>query len=386
MIKLLIRFFIPNSEQTDAPEVREKYGILSGIVGIFFNILLFFLKFFAGLLSGAISIIADAFNNLSDAGSSIITMIGFRISTQEADSDHPFGHGRSEYIAGLIVSIIILIMAFELIHSSFMKILHPEPVSFTPIVLLILAISILVKLYMYCYNTYISKKIASAALRATATDSFSDCLATSAVLLAMLVSHFLSVNIDGYCGILVGLFILWGGIQAARDTISPLLGQAPDPKFIQNIKSIVAQYPEVLGTHDLIVHDYGPGRRMISLHAEVPAKGDILKLHDTIDNIERRLQKELCCSAVIHMDPIMNDDAETLECQELVKGILAEIDASLTLHDFRIVKGPTHTNLIFDLVVPYQTPYSMDALKDAIKKKLQEKNAQYFAVIQIDHP
>lgn len=386
MIKLLIRFFIPNSEQTDAPEVREKYGILSGIVGIFFNILLFSLKFFAGLLSGAISIIADAFNNLSDAGSSIITMIGFRISTQEADSDHPFGHGRSEYIAGLIVSIIILIMAFELIHSSFMKILHPEPVSFTPIVLLILAISILVKLYMYCYNTYISKKIASAALRATATDSFSDCLATSAVLLAMLVSHFLSVNIDGYCGILVGLFILWGGIQAARDTISPLLGQAPDPKFIQNIKSIVAQYPEVLGTHDLIVHDYGPGRRMISLHAEVPAKGDILKLHDTIDNIERRLQKELCCSAVIHMDPIMNDDAETLECQELVKGILAEIDASLTLHDFRIVKGPTHTNLIFDLVVPYQTPYSIDALKDAVKKKLQEKNAQYFAVIQIDHP
>ena len=386
MIKLLIRFFIQNSEQTDVPEVREKYGILSGIVGIFFNILLFSLKFLAGLLSGAISIIADAFNNLSDAGSSIITMIGFRISTQEADSDHPFGHGRSEYIAGLIVSIIILIMAFELIHSSFMKILHPEPVSFTPIVLLILAISILVKLYMYCYNTYISKKIASAALRATATDSFSDCLATSAVLLAMLVSHFLSVNIDGYCGILVGLFILWGGIQAARDTISPLLGQAPDPKFIQNIKSIVAQYPEVLGTHDLIVHDYGPGRRMISLHAEVPAKGDILKLHDTIDNIERRLQKELCCSAVIHMDPIMNDDAETLECQALVKGILAEIDASLTLHDFRIVKGPTHTNLIFDLVVPYQTPYSMDALKDAIKKKLQEKNAQYFAVIQIDHP
>lgn len=386
MIKLLIRFFIQNSEQTDVPEVREKYGILSGIVGIFFNILLFSMKFLAGLLSGAISIIADAFNNLSDAGSSIITMIGFRISTQEADSDHPFGHGRSEYIAGLIVSIIILIMAFELIHSSFMKILHPEPVSFTPIVLLILAVSILVKLYMYCYNTYISKKIASTALRATATDSFSDCLATSAVLLAMLVSHFLSVNIDGYCGILVGLFILWGGIQAARDTISPLLGQAPDPKFIQNIKSIVAQYPEVLGTHDLIVHDYGPGRRMISLHAEVPAKGDILKLHDTIDNIERRLQKELCCSAVIHMDPIMNDDAETLECQELVKGILAEIDPALSLHDFRIVKGPTHTNLIFDLVVPYQTPYSMDALKDAVKKKLQEKNAQYFAVIQIDHP
>lgn len=386
MIKLLIRFFIQNSEQTDVPEVREKYGILSGIVGIFFNILLFSLKFLAGLLSGAISIIADAFNNLSDAGSSIITMIGFRISTQEADSDHPFGHGRSEYIAGLIVSIIILIMAFELIHSSFMKILHPEPVSFTPIVLLILAVSILVKLYMYCYNTYISKKITSTALRATATDSFSDCLATSAVLLAMLVSHFLSVNIDGYCGILVGLFILWGGIQAARDTISPLLGQAPDPKFIQNIKSIVAQYPEVLGTHDLIVHDYGPGRRMISLHAEVPAKGDILKLHDTIDNIERRLQKELCCSAVIHMDPIMNDDAETLECQELVKGILAEIDPALSLHDFRIVKGPTHTNLIFDLVVPYQTPYSIDALKDAVKRKLQEKNAQYFAVIQIDHP
>ena len=276
-------------------------------------------------------------------------------------------------------------MAVELIRSSVSKILHPENVTCTPLVLVILIGSILVKLYMYCYNKTLSKKIDSAALRATATDSFSDCLATSAVLIATVISHFTGLHIDGWCGILVGILILHGGIEAAKDTISPLMGQAPDPTFIKKIKNIVGEYSLVLGIHDLIVHDYGPGRRMISLHAEVPAKGNILEMHDTIDNLEKRLQQELRCSAVIHMDPVMNDDLETTECQAIVTGILQEIDTNLTLHDFRIVKGTTHTNLIFDVVVPYHSSYTKEGLKETIENRLKESNHLYYVVIQIDH-
>ncbi len=386
MITLLIHILIPDRENTDSPAVRRKYGVVSGGFGIFLNILLFASKFAAGLFSGSISIIADAFNNLSDAGSSIITMIGFQIAAQEADPDHPFGHGRSEYISGLIVSIIILVMAVELIRSSVSKIIHPQPVAFTPIILTTLILSILVKLYMYCYNKSLSEKIGSAALRATATDSFSDCLATGTVLIAAIISQLSGYQIDGWCGILVGILILHGGYDAAKDTISPLLGQAPDPEFIKRITRIVTEYDEVLGVHDLIVHDYGPGRRMISLHAEVPAKGDILILHDTIDNIEKRLQQELRCSAVIHMDPVMNDDAETVACKAMAADVLSQIDAALTLHDFRMVKGTTHTNLIFDVVVPYHTNYTAEQLKERIETRLQEIDPAYFAVIQIDHP
>ena len=386
MITLLAHFLIPDRENTDSPAVRRKYGVVSGGFGIFLNILLFASKFAAGLFSGSISVIADAFNNLSDAGSSIITMIGFQIAAQEADPDHPFGHGRSEYISGLIVSIIILVMAVELIRSSVSKIIHPEPVAFTPIILITLVFSILVKLYMYCYNKSLSEKIASAALRATATDSFSDCLATGTVLAAAVISQLSGCQIDGWCGILVGILILHGGYDAAKDTISPLLGQAPDPEFIRRITRIVTEYDEVLGIHDLIVHDYGPGRRMISLHAEVPAKGNILALHDTIDNIEKRLQRELRCSAVIHMDPVMNDDAETMACKTMAADVLSQIDAALTLHDFRMVKGTTHTNLIFDVVVPYHTDYTVEQLKEGIETRLREIDPAYCAVIQIDHP
>jgi len=385
MITLLTKLFIKDSENIQSPEIRHKYGLMSGALGILLNILLFCAKLAAGLIGGSISIIADAFNNLSDAGSSVITLIGFRISSQEADSDHPFGHGRSEYISGLIVSIIILIMAVELIRSSVSKILHPEEVFCTPTILVILVCSILVKLYMYRYNMALSEKIGSAALRATAADSFSDCLATSAVLITTVISQLSGLNIDGWCGILVGILILHGGIDAARDTISPLMGQAPDPAFIQKIKEIVKEYDLILGIHDLIVHDYGPGRRMISLHAEVPAKEDILEMHDTIDNLEKRLQRELRCSAVIHMDPVMNDDAETLECRSIVTDILHDIEPCLTLHDFRIVKGTTHTNLIFDVVVPYQSPHTADELKEIIESRLPESNQQYYVVIQVDH-
>ena len=386
MVTLLIRLFIPDYENTDNPQVRQKYGILSGGVGICLNILLFCFKLMSGILSNSIAIIADAFNNLSDAGSAIITLVGFRISGQEADSDHPFGHGRSEYISGLIVSVIILFMALELIRSSVDKILHPQPILFTPVVLAILVASILVKLYMYAYNKILGRRISSAALQATAADSLSDSLSTFLVLAAGVVSALSGYLIDGYCGILVGVLILIGGVQTAKDTISPLLGQAPDPEFIDRIHHIVEQYDAVLDIHDLIVHDYGPGRRMISLHAEVPAKGDILALHDTIDNIEKHLQHELHCSAVIHMDPVMNDDAETNRCKALVSDILKEIDPALSLHDFRMVKGPTHTNLIFDVVVPYKTAYSIESLKQTVERQLKKINPNYYSVIEIDRP
>lgn len=343
MVQLLARYFIKNYEQTESPSVRQSYGVLCGSVGIGFNILLFIGKFLAGLISNSIAITADAFNNLSDAGSSLITLIGFKMAGQKPDTEHPFGHGRIEYLTGLLVSLLILLMGVELIKSSVSKILHPEATECTPVVAGILIVSILVKLYMYLYNRSTGRKIDSAAMMATAADSLSDMLSTSVVLIATLIGKFTGLQIDGWCGLLVGIFILYAGFSAAKDTISPLLGQPPQKEFVEKIESIVQSYPQVLGIHDLIVHDYGPGRVMISLHAEVPASGDMLHLHDTIDNIERQLHRELHCDAVIHMDPVMNDDEETQELKKQVTCCLHELDKSLNLHDFRIVKGPTHT-------------------------------------------
>ena len=273
MVTLLSRIFIKNREETTDPIVRQAYGMLCGSVGILLNILLFIGKFLAGTISNSIAITADAFNNLSDAGSSIITLLGFKLAGQKPDSDHPFGHGRLEYISGLLVSVVILIMAYELIKDSVIKIFHPEALNYSPLILVILLASILVKCYMAYYNRKIGGQIDSAAMKATATDSMSDTLATTVVLIATLISHFSGFAIDGYCGVLVGLFILFAGINAAKDTISPLLGQAPDPEFVQQINDIVMSYEGVLGIHDLIVHNYGPGRVLISLHAEVPSDG-----------------------------------------------------------------------------------------------------------------
>ena len=384
MITFLSRLLIRNPQDVKNPAVRQAYGTLCGAAGIVFNLLLFLGKAAAGLLSRSISITADAFNNLSDAGSSIITLIGFRMSGQEPDPDHPFGHGRIEYLAGLIVSGLILLMAAELIKSSVSKILHPGELTFSPLIVVILAASILVKFYMYLYNRRIAAAIDSAAMKATATDSLSDSVATFAVLAATLTDHFTGLHIDGWCGVLVGLFICRAGISAARDTINPLLGQPPEPEFVDQIRRIVLSHPDVLGMHDLIVHNYGPGRVMISLHAEVSARGDILRLHDTIDNIERELQTQLRCSAVIHMDPIENDDEETKKQKKAVLDILSEIDPKLTMHDFRIVQGPTHTNLIFDVLVPYGFSIGDARLKAEIESQIRKKNPEYYAVINID--
>lgn len=384
MFQLLSKLFIKNHEDYTDPKVRQSYGILAGAVGILLNFLLFAAKALAGLLSHSIAITADAFNNLSDAGSSVITLIGFRLSGQEADSDHPYGHGRIEYLSGLVVAAIILLMGVELIKSSFSKILHPELPDFSPVIVFILTLSILIKLYMYMYNHRISVRIDSAAMKATAADSLNDCIATAAVLASSLIGHFTGVSIDGWCGLIVGIFILRAGIEAAKDTIDPLLGKAPDPAFVAHIRSIVLSHPEVLDVHDLLVHDYGPGRMMISLHAEVPAEGDFLKLHDIIDNIERELQTTLSCSAVIHMDPVLTKDSETSRLHEIVSSLAKQLDPSVSVHDLRLVKGPTHTNVIFDVAVPFQFRMDAPEIRAYFSEKIRLLDGSYFCVVNID--
>lgn len=384
MVSLLARLLIKNHEDASSQKVRQAYGILCGSVGIALNLLLFAGKFLAGFLSHSIAVTADAFNNLSDAGSSLITLVGFKMAGQKPDPHHPFGHGRIEYISGLMVSMAILIMAFELIRSSVEKILHPQPVDFSPLPIAILAVSIAVKLYMAYYNKNISKKIDSAAMKATATDSLSDTLATAAVLLSMVLGHVTGLKADGYCGVLVGLFIFYAGYGAAKDTISPLLGQPPNPDFVKNVETIVMSYDHVLGIHDMIVHDYGPGRVMLSLHAEVPADGNLIILHDMIDNIEHRLRHELHCEAVIHMDPVITDDAQTNHIRQEVAELLKASYPEVRFHDFRVVEGPTHTNIIFDIVVPFDYQNTDEEITAFLENEIRKLDSAYYAVIQVD--
>lgn len=386
MITLLAKIVIKDYENTKSQKVRQAYGMLCGGVGIALNIFLFLVKFLAGLFSGSIAITADAFNNLSDAGSSVITLVGFKMAGQKPDSNHPFGHGRIEYISGFLVSVIILIMAFELLKSSVGKIVNPSVVEAGPLIYGILVVSILVKLYMYCYNRAVGKKIDSATMDATAKDSLSDSAATLVVLATTVLAQLTGVQIDGYCGAVVALFVFWAGFGAAKDTIGPLLGQPPEPEFVKRIEEIVKEYKDrgVLGIHDLVVHNYGPGRVMLSVHVEVPADDDILVLHDMIDLIEHRLAKELNCSAVIHMDPVCIDDEKTAEMKEKVAGIISRMPGSVKFHDFRIVQGPTHTNLIFDVEVPFDYPMGDSEVVTYLEEKIQEMDESCFAVIEVD--
>ncbi len=384
MVGLLSRFFVPNLQDVQNPRTRQAYGVLCGIVGIVLNLLLFAGKFLAGIISGSIAITADAFNNLSDAGSSVITLIGFRLAGQDPDSDHPFGHGRMEYVSGLIVAMLILLVAVELLQGAVEKIFYPVMPAFSWLVLAILLVSVFVKGYMALYNHKIGKKIDSAAMRATATDSLSDAIATTVVLICTVISHFTGFVIDSYCGLAVSLFIFYAGIQAAKDTINPLLGQAPDPAFVEQIRQLVLAEEEIIGIHDLIVHNYGPGRILISLHAEVPADGDILVLHDKIDLIEHKLRDTLHCSAVIHMDPVCENDEQTSRLKEDVQAYLTQLDGALTLHDFRLVKGPSHTNVIFDVVVPFGFSMSDRELTKAISAHIRQINPNYYTVIEVD--
>ena len=385
MIELLARWFIPHRDNTADGAVRRAYGTLCGAVGIGLNVLLFMGKFFAGQLSGSIAVTADAFNNLSDAGSSAVTLLGFRLAGKKPDPDHPFGHGRIEYISGLIVAGLILLMGVELAKSSFDKILYPEEVTFSALAVVILAVSVAAKLYMWHYNRRIGGKIRSAAMEATASDSLSDAAATSAVLLAMLIGRWTGLAVDGYVGMVVALFILFSAYKAAKETLSPLLGQAPDPELVQHIRDIVEEHDTVVGIHDLVVHDYGPGRQMVSLHAEVPASGDILQLHDVIDNIERELHEKLHVQAVIHMDPIVTDDETVDALRRQVAELVRQVEPRMTVHDLRVIRGTTHTNLVFDAVLPLDAAITPAEAGRRIREKVAELDGDYYAVVTVEH-
>lgn len=385
MVSYLSKKFIKDYKNVKNENVRRAYGMLCSIVGILLNIFLFAIKYFAGIISGSIAITADAFNNLSDAGSSVITLIGFKFAGMKPDLEHPFGHGRVEYISGFAVSVMIILMGAELLKSSIDKIFHPESIDTTVVSFIILMVSILVKLYMSLYNSKIGDKIESAGMKATATDSKSDCIATSVVLISMLIAKFTGVNIDAYAGLLVAGFILYAGYDAAKETLSPLLGQIPEKSLVDSIEKIVMSYDEIVGIHDLVVHDYGPGRLMISLHAEVPGNGDIFILHDAIDRAEIELNEKLNCEAVIHLDPIDTDNEEVMEMKsKITKLIKKEIDEIITIHDFRIVKGNTHTNVIFDAVIPPKYKMTDKEVETKIKDLVKNNFGNYFAVVKVE--
>lgn len=385
MVTLLSKLFIKDHHKYSDPTVRRSYGMLCGGIGIFLNILLFIGKFIAGTIAKSVSVTADAFNNLSDAGSSVVSLIGFKLSGQKPDPEHPYGHGRLEYISGLIVAMVIILMGVELLISSVKKIITPEATQFTWLGVGILIASILVKAYMFFYNSRTSKKIESVAMKATALDSLTDCIATFAALFALIAGKLWGLKIDGWCGAIVSLFVFYSGITAVKETISPLLGQPPEKELVEDIEKTVLAHEDILGIHDLVVHDYGPGRMMMSLHAEVPAEGSVLELHDMIDNIERELKERFNCEAVVHMDPVQTHDEATSNLKESTRIILERIDPELRMHDFRIVPGPTHTNVIFDIVVPFKYKYTDKQLCTLLNEKLQEELGEnYYAVVNVD--
>lgn len=384
MFSLLARIFIKDRKNYLDPTVREKYGMLSGVFGMILNIILFAGKLTVGVICGSIAMTADAFNNLTDAASSVVTFIGFRLAAKPTDREHPFGHGRMEYVAGLTVSILILTVAIELAKSSISGIITPEPIVYSTIAVVVLAASILVKFYMFLYNRATAKKIDSAAMRAVASDSLSDCAATFTVLLSLLANKFFGWQIDAVCGLIVAVFIFFNGFSSAKETIGLLLGTAPDKELVDEILHTVTAHQGVIGVHDLMVHNYGAGRKFISLHAEVDSKVDAIVSHDKIDNIERELEQKYKCVAVIHMDPVLVGDKKTEELKEMVLKILSDMNENYTVHDFRIVDGRTHTNLIFDVVIPQDSKINPVMLKERIRAKVKEQSPDYHVVCQIE--
>lgn len=369
-----------------APNTRRRCGVLSGGIGIGLNLLLFLGKLVAGLAVSSIAITADAFNNLSDAATSLVTLAGFRLAGRAADEDHPFGHGRYEYLAGMAVSVAVLLVGLELARGAVEKILHPEQVVFSPLSVGILAVSILVKLWMFRFNRDLGKRSGSAAMAAVAADSISDCMATGAVLAGLLVGHFFHLSIDGWVGILVSAFVLRAGWESLRDTLDPLLGKVPDPELVKGIQETVLAHPEISGVHDLVVHDYGPGHIMATLHAEVSMDADIGETHDVIDNVERELNQRFRIIATIHMDPIVTNDERVNDLRREMLSLAKTMDERITLHDFRMTEGPTHTNLIFDLVVPRDCSRSDEEVRKEMGRLAREADPRYITVVQIDHP
>ena len=385
MAELLAKLFIKDYQNTKNPSVRAAYGELSGGVGIVVNLLLTIAKFFVGTITGSISVSADAVNNLSDAGSSVITLAGFKMAKKPADKDHPYGHGRIEYITALIVSFLILLMGFELLKSYVDKIRNPEPVTYSTVALVILLLSIGMKLWLAYFNHRLGKKIDSAATKAVVTDSLSDTAATAVALAALVISRFTDIPVDGWFGIVVALFIFRSGVEVLKDTIALLLGKPPEREFFEEIENAILAYDGIVGVHDLIIHDYGPGRTFASAHAEVPANVDIMQSHDTVDLIERDLFQKYGMLISIHMDPVIVDDTRIDALKSMCAEVLAEVETSVTFHDFRVVEGPTHTNLSFDVVVPLVCGKEDKWICDTVSEKLSKIDERYFCVITVDH-
>ncbi len=383
-MEILIKKFIKDYKNVDRASVRTDYGKFSSIVGIICNGLLFIGKILAGTLSGSVAITADAFNNLSDASSSIISLLGFKLASKPADEEHPYGHGRYEYLAGLTVAVLIMVIGVELFQGSFDKILKPTPVEFRWISIGVLLLSIALKLWMASFNKRIGKRISSQTLIATAADSRNDVIATSGVLFASVFSYFTNINLDGWVGLAVALFILYSGFGLIRDTLDPLVGKAPEMAFVEEIRNKILSYPGVLGTHDLILHDYGPGRQFASVHVEMAAEEDVIVSHDVIDNIERDFLKEKGLHLIIHFDPIATKDSEISNMRQWLSEEVKLIDPELTIHDLRIVPGTTHTNLIFDCVIPQSLKITDGELRTAISILVKKTYPDYYCVITVD--
>lgn len=385
MTKLLVRLFIKDSENYSDKKVRTAYGVLSSITGIVLNLILAGAKYAAGVISGSISITADAINNLSDAGSSIVSFFGVKISAKPPDKDHPYGHGRVEYISAFIVSFFVLFMGVELLKDSVGKIINPEPVKFSFLSLAILVISILCKLWLGVFNKNLGKKINSAPMMAVMKDSFSDCLATGVAAVSIIVSAFSDINIDGYLGVVVAVFIFIAGFDILRETLGDILGRPPEAEFVEEITEKIMSYPHVCGVHDMIIHDYGPSCRFASVHAEVPSDEDIMELHDIIDGIERDIYNEYGMLTSIHMDPVVINDERINELKKITQDSVSRIDERLSIHDFRVVEGPSHTNLIFDVLLPNDMKCSNREICQKIEDELSKIDERFFCVITVDH-
>jgi len=382
LTKLLLRLFV---KENNATAIHSAVGRLAGVTGIVCNILLFTVKLIAGLLSGAVSIIADALNNLSDAASSIVTLLGFQLARRPADHDHPYGHARYEYLSGLAVAFLILVIGVELVESAIVKIWNPSQVDFSIVTVLILLCAIGIKLWMSLFFSTLGKKIGSTALKATAVDSRNDVIATTAVLLGCLVERWFSINVDGYIGLAVAFFILYSGVQLARETISPILGQRADTELTDRISNLIQSYDKVLGVHDLLVHDYGPGQCFASVHVEISAQEDPLVCHDIIDCIECDVLEKLNVHLVIHYDPVLENDEEWARMRKIVEGAVTHVDSRLSVHDFRIVRGSEQPKLVFDLTVPYSVNEERKELRQAVEESLLEKTGEYTTVIHFDN-
>lgn len=385
MVNWLVKTFIADYEHVEDAKVRTSYGLLSSVVGIGCNLTLFTAKLLIGLLTHSISVMADAFNNLSDAASSIIGFVGVKLAEKPADEEHPFGHGRMEYIAAFIVAGIVIQVGLSLFQSSFMKMLHPEEMTFRAVSVVILLMSMAVKLWMASFNRKLGKRIQSTVMMATAADSMGDVLATGATVFSMVVFGIWGINLDGIVGLLVSVAVLIAGVNIAKDTLRPLIGEAVDPKLYQEITRFVESYEGIMGSHDLIVHNYGPSRSMASIHAEVPNDVDIEKSHEIIDKIEHDCMKQLGIFLVVHMDPVETQNIHRAEMKQLIEGILKQLDNRLTFHDFRVVYGQQRINLIFDLVVPREYKAQMrEAVKQQVSDAVHAKNDQYWCVITVE--